>query len=401
MEAAAEAQQRALRLLDELKERGCVRSDRVADAFAVVPRERFLPAVALEQVYRVDEAIPTHFDAGGVPVSSSSAPSIMAVMLEMLTVGPGQRVLEIGAGTGYNAALLAQLAGPHGSVTSVDIDPAVTEEAAANLGRATAVHVVTGDGWLGRPDETFDRTMVTVECWDIAPAWVEQLAEGGVIVLPLWLRPGLSLAVAFEKTGDVLVSRAVAYCGFMPLRGPHGGPNRRALLHDVPWDEGDDANRRRWLALMDEATDARDAVLQSLLRRPGTVRPAPPSFAGWNLRVTLEEPDPICVITMFPPLRQAIGLFDAARHGLAVLEGESLLSYGDPSCGERLVSFLSAPRPLDLSALTITAVRHGSLSREAGGNGGSGGDGEDVLSVIARPSHDLVVSARRPTASPG
>ena len=123
-------------LVDQLRERGVIRSDPVARAFAAIPRHRFLPPMPLERAYRIDEAIPTHFDGAGVPISSSSAPVIMAVMLEMLEIEPGQRVLEVGAGTGYNAALMGHLVGEEGSVTSIDIDPVVTSEAAANLDEA-------------------------------------------------------------------------------------------------------------------------------------------------------------------------------------------------------------------------------------------------------------------------
>ena len=83
-----------------------------------------------EEVYR-DQAIVTK-RVDGVSVSSSSQPAIMAVMLEQLAVQPGQRVLEIGAGTGYNAALLAHLVGPTGQVITVDIDAGIVEEPAAS-----------------------------------------------------------------------------------------------------------------------------------------------------------------------------------------------------------------------------------------------------------------------------
>ena len=111
------------RLVDLLRRRGHLSDDRIAAAFAAVPRELFLTAHAQRHgvavVYR-DEAIVTRRDAGtGAPLSSSSQPAIMAEMLEMAGVAPGQRVLESGAGTGYNAALLARLAGDAGQVTSV------------------------------------------------------------------------------------------------------------------------------------------------------------------------------------------------------------------------------------------------------------------------------------------
>src|SRR6202020_1593510 len=180
-----------------------------------------------------DRAIPTHVDGRGVPVSSASAPTIMAVMLELLDLAPGQRVLEIGAGTGYNAALLARLVGEAGAVTSLDIDEQVAREAADHLAAVGAGSgaVPCTERWLGEDRAApFDRISATVECWDISPHWFGQLREGGVLVLPLALGPGLTMAVAFEKVGQILTSTSMAFCGFMPLRGPHAGPENRTLV---------------------------------------------------------------------------------------------------------------------------------------------------------------------------
>src|SRR5207245_8733647 len=98
-------------LVETLRSKGCLRSPAIADAFATVPRHLFVPEVSVGEAYR-DRWIATKRLADGEVVSSSSQPEIMAVMLEQLDVRPGQRVLEIGAGTGYNAALLAHLVGP-------------------------------------------------------------------------------------------------------------------------------------------------------------------------------------------------------------------------------------------------------------------------------------------------
>src|SRR5512146_2469361 len=95
------------------------RDDAVERAMCTVPRHLFLPDAPLEAAYS-DNAILTH-EEDGVPISSASQPAIVAIMLQQLAVEPGMRVLEIGAGTGYNAALLADLAGIAGHVTTVDI----------------------------------------------------------------------------------------------------------------------------------------------------------------------------------------------------------------------------------------------------------------------------------------
>ncbi|HET9896690.1 MAG TPA: hypothetical protein VFQ44_17305 [Streptosporangiaceae bacterium] len=108
-------------------------------------------------------------------------------MLEQAAIEPGMRVLEIGSG-GYNAALIAELVGPSGAVTTVDIDPDVTGRATELLAAAGygQVRVVLADGTGGEPaGAPYDRIMVTVEAADIAPAWVTQLVPQGRLVVPL------------------------------------------------------------------------------------------------------------------------------------------------------------------------------------------------------------------------
>ena len=123
-------------LVDQLKDDGHIESPRVEGAFRAVPRHHFLPEQPIAEAYR-NRAIPTkHLD--GEAVSSSSEPAIMAIMLEMLDLQPGQNVLEIGAGTGYNAALMAQIVGETGQVTAIDIDQDIVEAAQAHLAAAGA-----------------------------------------------------------------------------------------------------------------------------------------------------------------------------------------------------------------------------------------------------------------------
>ncbi len=208
-------------------------SDAVAAAMRAVPRHLFLPDLPPPMAYR-NEAIVTRRDADGQPTSSSSQPTIMAYMLDQLGVTAGQRVLEIGAGTGYNAALLQQLVGAGGRVVTVDLDADVAREAAAHLAAAGCpeVIVVQADGAAGWPaGAPYDRIIATVGVSDLAPAWLVQLAPSGRIVVPLDLR-GSQRSVALEWDGACWQSRSVVPCGFMRMRGTLAGPERTLVTGD-------------------------------------------------------------------------------------------------------------------------------------------------------------------------
>jgi protein-L-isoaspartate(D-aspartate) O-methyltransferase len=206
-------------LVEQLLSGGVLRDAEVERALRIVPRHLFLPAIPVADAYS-DNAIPTH-EEDGVPVSSASQPAIVAIMLQQLGIEPGMRVLEIGAGTGYNAALLAELTGPTGYVTTVDIDEEIAAEARAHLDAAgySRVRVIAADGAGGWPEDApYDRIELSVGATDITPAWYEQLVAGGVMTLPLWL--GISDAsVALRKREGALTSESLAPCGFMRLRG--------------------------------------------------------------------------------------------------------------------------------------------------------------------------------------
>ena len=200
------------RLVDAL----AIEDDAVRRAFLAVPRERFVPHVrSLDEVYR-DDVVVVKRDAGGTPISSSSQPQIMARMLERLQLEPGQRVLEIGAGTGWNAALLKEIVGPAGSVVTVDVDEELVRLAAERL---PDVRVVVGDGRLGwEPGAPYDRIVATASTDRIPQAWHDQLREGGLLVAPLRSSPTEQSVVAFRRAGDELVRAAEIRGGFMPLR---------------------------------------------------------------------------------------------------------------------------------------------------------------------------------------
>ncbi|SBW22520.1 O-methyltransferase [Candidatus Protofrankia californiensis] len=208
-------------LADRLRDQGTVRTGRVEAAIRAVPRHLFVPTVPLEEAY-TDEPVYTKHDGAGMSISAASQPTIVAMMLEQLRVQPGHRVLEIGAGTGYNAGLLAYLVGDDGQITTIDVDDDIVAGARAGLAAADwpNVRVILGDGVLGYADGApYDRVIATVGAFDLPPAWLEQLAPHGRLVVPLRLRGSVSRSIVFERAGGHWASRSSAMCTFMPLRG--------------------------------------------------------------------------------------------------------------------------------------------------------------------------------------
>jgi protein-L-isoaspartate(D-aspartate) O-methyltransferase len=247
-------------LFDDLKKRELIKTERVEAAFRAVPRHLFLPGVPLEEVYS-DRAISAKQDPDGKWISSSSQPAIMAIMLEQLGLEPGHKVLEIGTGPGYNAALMAHIVGESGQVVTVEIDEDLAQAAREHLAAAgfEQVQVLCADGGYGAPDAApFDRIILTVGAPDITPAWWNQLKPDGRLVLPLLLR-GSMKSIAFEQEDDHLKSLSVSDCGFISLRGDF------ASTQTSPVQLGPDPNL--YLELMDKISIDGEKVY-SLLTGP-------------------------------------------------------------------------------------------------------------------------------------
>jgi protein-L-isoaspartate(D-aspartate) O-methyltransferase len=342
------------RLIDQLTSKGLLDNPRLRAAFQAVRREHFLPGIPPERIYE-DDAVTCHTRPDGTPLSSSSQPTVMALMLNQLDPQPGDHVMEIGAGSGYNAALLAHLLTPKGQVTTIDLDPDVAAAARANLTRAGVDGVVvrTGDGWLGTPDHgPFDRIEVTVSVRDLAPAWTAQLAPAGVLVAPLALRANLQVSVAFAHHGHHLRSRSVEGCGFLPLRGPHAGPNTFVKVQPG-----------LWASLEPEhATAATLDLVRRLLATTPTREPAPEVPEEWFARLALAMPGALQLLPFGGgPLELEevnSGLLDPAAGGLALVleQTRQLIGFGNPAPLAALRIHLTDSRPLDLRTLEIQTV---------------------------------------------
>jgi protein-L-isoaspartate(D-aspartate) O-methyltransferase len=229
-------------LVNELTDAGDIVSPRVYVAMSAAPRHAFLPEVDLAEAY-ADEVVITKTDEDDRPLSSASAPSMVATMLEYAQIAPGSRCLEIGTGTGYNLWLMRHIAGVDGRVVSVEIDAEVVERAAEVIDtlNCTDVEIICGDGARGYlPGAPYDVIIVTAGSWDIPPAWIDQLAPDGRIVVPLRWR-GQTRCLSLRRDGDVLVCEQMCLCGFIPMRNDDGEidirlPGDRVLTHDSDQD---------------------------------------------------------------------------------------------------------------------------------------------------------------------
>jgi protein-L-isoaspartate(D-aspartate) O-methyltransferase len=226
-----EAQRLRSQLVDDLRQQGHVSDERVAAAVGAVPRHLFVPDATLQDAY-ANTQVHTKHDEGGTSISCASLPSVVTMMLQQLDLTPGQRVLEVGAGTGYNAALLAHLTSPGGHVTTIDVDDDIVAQARVHLADAGIgnVEVVRGDGAAGhRPGALYDRITATVGAYDIPLAWLAQLAPAGRLVVPVRIAGDASRSLALERQYDHWASVDVQMCTFMPLRDSAASDPRRVL----------------------------------------------------------------------------------------------------------------------------------------------------------------------------
>ncbi len=187
---------------------------RVLDAMARVPREKFVDESLQADAY-ADRALPI---ACGQTISQ---PYIVALMTQALRLRGGERVLEVGTGSGYQAAVLAELAR---EVTSVERHAALSQQAATRLAALgyQRVTLVVGDGTLGWPaGAPYDRIIVAAAAASTPKHLIDQLAEGGLLVIPVGNRDQQTLQVAGKVGGEVRVE-PLSVCRFVPLVGEEG-----------------------------------------------------------------------------------------------------------------------------------------------------------------------------------
>jgi protein-L-isoaspartate(D-aspartate) O-methyltransferase len=244
--------------VDLLEDLGVLSSDALRHAFSKVKRHRFLEgwyrpefdelraAVSFSKhAFDPDRPTPEELDEiysnralvtameGLRPTSSTSEPALVARMLELLELEPGMSVLEIGTGTGYNAALIREIVGSEGHVFSIELQENVAERARAHLDKEGYgdVVVLARDAYLGAADAApFDRIVATAGCSDISPHWLEQLAPDGLMLIPLQhgLWDPLVRVTRDPENASHGTGRVVGRASFMPIQG--------ALHWRNPWE---------------------------------------------------------------------------------------------------------------------------------------------------------------------
>ncbi|WP_030021722.1 methyltransferase, FxLD system [Streptomyces monomycini] len=269
------------KVVDQLKERGTIVTSGVEAAMRKVPRHLAVPEAELDDAYSAYKAVVTQEDEHGNHTSSVSAPQIQAMQLEQAGVQPGDNVLEIGT-NGPNAAYLAELTGPSGQVTSLDIDPEPVGRAKRFLAETgyPRVNVVVEDAEDGFPKHApYDAIVVTVGAWDIPPAWFDQLKDDGRLVVPLRIN-GLTRTYGLVRQGNHLVATSAHVCGFVAAQG--AGSHVQQVM-ELPGDEGVTLH-------FDEGLPADPSLLDGVLSTPRAE-----TWTG----VTVANQEPIGTLQMY------------------------------------------------------------------------------------------------------
>jgi len=198
-------------LIRELQSCGLLSNKNVLGAFKKVPRENFVLPKYRKYAY-VNEPLP-------LPEGQTiSQPFTVVSMTEALDAAPGQKVLEVGSGSGYQAAILSEIVGNKGKVVTMEIIAKLKEFAEKNLSGYKNVEVILGDGSEGFPREApYDRMIVTASAKAVPEKLVEQLKDGGTMVIPV----GEEMYV-IKKKGKALEKTMIGYYAFVPLTGATG-----------------------------------------------------------------------------------------------------------------------------------------------------------------------------------
>ena len=265
--------------------------------------------------------------------STISQPSFVLEMLDLLQLNPGDKVFELGAGSGWNAALMGRLVGPAGQVVSIEIIPELAQSARQtleSLGIAN-VQIVRGDGAEGYENSApYDRAIFTAGAFDLPHYFYVQLREGGLLLVVIKTEGGEDNLFLLRKTGDHFESLESQPCAFVQLRGRYQFENLEPAVLEtaIPeWAElqGQEIGKRRfWWGGKGKVGEWTRLGVRSFL---GITEPAFRAFKTARLDQQAIEQD-------------YFGLWDAVNRSLVVAKDDWLVTYGNRKAEERLLEGL-------------------------------------------------------------
>lgn len=316
-------------------------------AYLALPRHRFVrryrewgtaewrdvTAENLEQhlpTLYADKPLILSGDDGNI-LSTISQPSFVLHMLDLLRLQPGQTVFELGAGSGWNAALMGHLVGPDGRVFSLEIIPEVARTAAENLQTAgiTNVSVVTADGGDGySPGAPYDRAVFTAGAYDLPRAFHDQLRDGGILLAVIKLEGGGDSLFVLRKTQSHFELDASTPCLFVQLTGKHQNAELEPIaLDQLPeWPEIEKhelSKTRFWWG-----GEGRESFAWRTMSIRFFLSISEPRFHGFKT----EKTSPLALGDHF------FGLWDPEQQSLVLAKDDWMIAYGNASARELLLA---------------------------------------------------------------
>lgn len=215
--------------VERLVKEGLLKSERIKKALLKVQREDFIPYLYRDYTYM---EVPLPLPGTQATIS---CPHSYPLFYEPLSLGEGDRFLEVGTGSGYGAAVAREVVGPEGLVVSIEIDPVTFEFARMNLEKSGYgdVVLVQADGGLGYPGlAPYDSIAITAACAEIPPPLIHQLSNDGKLIAPVMVN-GIQELVLLEKTGGGMSRRGVSEVLYVPLQGIYGWEDQNAMTNEL------------------------------------------------------------------------------------------------------------------------------------------------------------------------
>jgi len=297
-----------------------------------------------------DEALVLAGDDDENLLSTISQPSFMLRMLDLLQLAPGQRVFELGAGSGWNAALMAHLVGLTGRVISAELHPEIAQNAQATLQAhgVTNAEIVAGDGGEGyAPGAPYDRALFTAGSYEVPRAFFAQIVDGGRVLLVLKQAGGGDYLCLLRRTGDHFVSELLDSCGFLALRGKYQHPELepQSLEQWPEWTTLQHAECGRTPCWWGGA-NTRDLLWRTLAIR-FFLSVAEPGYRVFTIASSGTGDQ----------TRRAFGLWDETARSFVLAADDQLIAYGNAAAKERLLRRLHEWVDLGMPSAASFTVR--------------------------------------------